>query len=226
MHLPDVPYMPLRLMSEERDFLNSLEGKIEHILIGRKEGEVFSVLGYTEGRMKFVPCEPYLEEREVGEYVTIDLNLNTKEVREERGKGVYNYTSGEGLLLMGTLGMYGIVRAFSPQQFARERFQQEFYGRAVGYLQENKADLKREVEQIPIYEGPLMDVERRLGKKLEFIDLQRPDQFLSCRDTFWLRVEAARRGADMVIQYTPGSAVGTPVRVRRGEVKVVLKEDL
>ena len=212
MFITDVPYMPLRLEKEERHFLDSLEGKVEHILIGRREEERFSVLGYNHGRMKFVPCEPYVEERDVEEYVRVERNGVTGEVTEQRGRGVY-YNDRELLLFLGTVGLYGLVRNFSGNQRERERIQEDFYRRAVSYLQQNRKELQRDVGQIPIYEGPIADVERRLGKKLDFVDTGVPDQFLNCRDIFSLRVAAARLGADMIIQYTPGSAVGTPVRI-------------
>jgi|SRR3989344_8489383 len=208
----DVPYIPLRLEKVEKDFLDSLEGKVEHILIGRREGGKFSVLGYNKGRMNFVPYEPYVEEREVEEYVMVERKGVTGEVTEQRGRGVY-YNDRELLLFFGTVGLYGLVREFSGNQRERERIQEDFYGRAVSYLEQNRLELQRDVEKIHIYEGPIEDVERRLGKTLDFIDTGVPDKFLNCGDTFLLRVAAARLGADMIIQYTPGSAVGTPVRI-------------
>src|SRR3989338_1430217 len=211
--IPDVPYMPLRLEQEEKEFLDSLEGKVEHILIGRREKERFSVLGYNNGRMNFVSYEPYLEEREVDEYVMMTRDRMTGEITEQRGRGVY-YNDVELLLFLGTGGLYGLVRDFSGNQRERERIQELFYERAREYVTQNRKELQRDVEQIPIYEGPVEDVERRLGKTLNFIDTGVPDKFLNCGDTFLLRVAAARLGADMIIQYTAGSAVGTPMRVR------------
>ena len=115
----DVPYIPLRLEKVEKDFLDSLEGKVEHILIGRREGGKFSVLGYNKGRMNFVPYEPYVEEREVEEYVMVERKGVTGEVTEQRGRGVY-YNDRELLLFFGTVGLYGLVREFSGNQ--REGF--------------------------------------------------------------------------------------------------------
>ncbi len=212
--MPDVPYMPLRLDCEEKDFLDSLEGKINHILIVRKEEKSLSVLGYTGGSMRFVHYEPYVEERDVKEYVRIDWHRGTGEVNEAREEGVYYLTNKELLLSACTLNMYSIVRLLLPQQREREEKQTLFYATALEYLRRNKAELEREVKQIPIYEGSLVDLERRLGRVLDFMDTGKPEQFLKAKDTFWLRVEAARLGADMVIQYTPGSAIGTPVRFR------------
>lgn len=214
MHLPDVPYMPLRLEKEEKEFLDSLEGKIDTVLVARREGEMFSVLGYNEGRMKFVPWEPYVEDRDVKEYVQAEVNRKTGEQTYEVSMGAFYYSGREEVLMLGTLMVYGLIRAFSPMQYERERRREVFYRRSKEYLTLNTTEVEEELKRILVYEGPLKDVMARLGVEVENITLPGVEQFISAKDIFQLRVEAARLGADAVIQYTPGSAIGTPVRFR------------
>ncbi len=169
MQLPDVPYMPLRLEKErdglESNFFKFLETTMEHILIGRQEKKLFSVLGYNGRKMNFLPSEPYVEERDVQEYVQVDWRQQGKrhDITVQRSKGVYLDDTGIILTLL-TGGIYGLVRTYSSSQKERERRQQNFYRRAKEYLDKNKSDLQTIVDAIPIYVGPMADVEQRVGR--------------------------------------------------------------
>ena len=52
---------------------------------------------------------------------------------------------------------------------------------------------------------------------MEFDKCYRHRTFMQQADDFWLRVDAFCLGADAVVHYQPGSAIGTPVKFVKNE---------
>jgi hypothetical protein len=103
---------------------------------------------------------------------------------------------------------------------------QWFYGGREEIVTANQMDLNDKIKDIRLYQGGLEEVAAVLGKELELVDTGKPQTFIKVEkrdgsyasilpDTDWLRLEAFKLHADAVIHYQPGSAIGTPVRIKR-----------
>jgi len=56
-----------------------------------------------------------------------------------------------------------------------------------------------------------------LGFALERVDTKDPKTYIAAEDTFYLRVKAHLMGADAIVHYQPGSAIGTPVKYAKNK---------
>jgi len=89
----------------------------------------------------------------------------------------------------------------------RIRKNDEYRRKRDEFEKANLADLEKAVKDIKVYQGTIEGVER--------IDTGKPETFIKAKDTFWLRVKAYNLGADAVINYQPGSSIGTPVKYKK-----------
>ncbi len=76
--------------------------------------------------------------------------------------------------------------------------------------------LEESVKDIRVYQGTIDEVSEDLGKELERVDINQPETFIQAPDSknknLALRLLAKYLGADAIVHYQPGSALGTPVR--------------
>ena len=68
-------------------------------------------------------------------------------------------------------------------------------------------ELTENIKDVRVYQGSLENVER--------VDTGNPETFIRASDTFGLRVKAYLLGADAVVEYQPGSSIGTPVKFKK-----------
>jgi len=195
MAIPSLPNVPIDMDAETRNFLESLEGKLDEIDVARVEGEDLYVLGLKK--------EFY------------DLILWDFEIVMDRVSGQVRETSFKKLESIDTV----FARAFSfglyelSSNIRQRKIQTKEYERKVAqYKIANLNDIKEKVKDVRIYQGNFDEVQRELGRSLERVDTGKPETFLEAHGPLWLRVEAYLHGADAIIHYQPGSSIGTPVR--------------
>lgn len=92
---------------------------------------------------------------------------------------------------------------------------EEFFRHTNLYIDENKKEAQEKTKNIKIYQGPLDEVEKELGKKLEIINTEGPQTFLHTDSVELMVAEAYVLGADAIVHYQPGSAIGTPVKFKK-----------
>lgn len=99
---------------------------------------------------------------------------------------------------------------FMPRQRERRRLTKEYKQDLNALVEEHLNNLKEAVKNIEVYPG-VPD----LGVPFERVDTGKPDKFIQAKDLFWLRVHAYELGANGIINYQPGSLIGTPVRFKK-----------
>ncbi len=210
LYLPSFPKIPYELSTDDKKFLETLEGRIDDILAASKEAENWQVLGHRGGKLCFRnygSCE-FIHEKGVKEYVFLEGNPKTGEVHESPFSSP-NYT------LNDFLGALFPSRRPSLSREERSNRRGQFFRQVDVYLAKNRDELSKKIKHIRIYQATIPEVERITGKELEIVDTKRPEQFIECQDSFWLRVQSYQLGADAVVHYQPGSAIGTPVRFKK-----------
>ncbi len=212
MHLfiPPFPKSPYEIGAPEVKFFQSLEGRIDDILVASKEAENWHVLGHRGGTLCFRDYgnSVFIHEEGVKEYVSLEGNSKTGEVNESSFPSP-DYTFKD---FLGTL-----FHSRRPALSREERWNRRelFMKRVDAYLRMNRQELEKKVELIKVYQATIPEVEKIIGRELVIVDTKRPEQFIECQDSFWLRVQAYQLGADAVVHYQPGSAIGTPVRFKK-----------
>lgn len=216
MQLPPLPLVPIDLDQREKDFLTSLDGKIDRILVAGRGVDKLFVMGNREGALYFNQIDPnYVNSWAVREYVTIDRDKSTGKVDTCLFCGPDYVSPKEVLLGVATLSGYLIYRGlWSEKQRGLRGLQKEFHKEAISFRQQNLRDIQERVKDIRLYQGTLEEVERDFQRPLERVDTGKPETYIKEQDPFWLRVEAYLLGANAVVHYQPGSVIGTLVRFK------------
>ena len=193
-----------------------LPEKINEVLVTRREGDKFVVLGRTNNPKS--DSRPYLYK--------IILDRTTYEIKEDQRWCKYNDSALFILPTLFTLGTY----YFLPPVRKRADRDGDFDREVNSYWHANMEDLASAVEGIPIYQLTIDGAERYTGP-LEVVETGNATKFVEADDfgewksltlppewqskDFWLRVRARELGADALVHYQAGSpARATPVRFR------------
>ena len=197
MYIPKPPQIPLEMDERARETLYSIgnhrffpkAARVEDNLLGEK---VLYVLG------NHLPSS-----FSGGNAVTV-ANLDTGCVNTVSFKspGVLH-----GLAGICSLGLAYLIPSFRR----RNSIEKEHKRLAEQYKEANLQDMIRAIAHIDVRQGSIADAERDLGP-LERVSTREPETFITGKDNFWLRVKAYLLGADAIVEYQPGSSIGTPVR--------------
>ncbi|MFC1723365.1 hypothetical protein ACFL0V_04450 [Nanoarchaeota archaeon] len=115
--------------------------------------------------------------------------------------------------IMCTIFSAGVYAALASPWLVRRAKKRELYCAMVKAVrQANTDEAVEKIGPIKVYQGSQGEVQQELGRQLERVDIGRPETFIKASDLFSLRIAAYRHGADAVVRYQPGSAIGTPVR--------------
>ena len=212
MQLPSLPQIPIGLDQESIHFLKSLEGKVDEILVARKEGDLLSVLGYRGGRLYFSDGYPAVSSYGVKDYVTITRTQSDVSETSFRGPDYKNLRDVVAGIL--TIGFFIAYFELNARHRQLQRDQEKFHSLAAQMKKQNLQDIEEKIKPIRLYQADQAGVERDVGRTLERVDTGKPETYLHANDTFWLRVEAYQLGADAIVSYQPGSAIGTPVKFK------------
>ena len=214
MQLPPLPLIPIDLNQGEKDFLRSLDGKVDSILVAGREDNKLYAMGNRGGSLYFPKGHDCINSFNVKEYVTINNNpaAGITEVSSFQGPDYKNWKDLAAFML--TAGLYALGLELTVAQRARRSLQRAFHSRARGFRKQNHADIEEKIKSIRLYQGTIEEVAGELGKPLERVDTGKPETYLHKNDPFWLRMEAYLLGANAVVHYQPGSAIGTPVRFK------------
>lgn len=192
MEIPDVPVVPMDLDDNTKDFLKSLEDRLNRIDAVRVFNDKVHVLGTSLG--------------------WIDTHYH--EIVKDRTSGRESKTSFkepgsvEGLLgIIFTLGIYYAL-VEEPREFSLRN-----YNRMVKqYTEANLTEAEKKVKDVRVFQGTVDEISGELGRPLERVDTGKAETFLWGSDMLNLRILAYKMGANAVVHYQPGSAMGTPVR--------------
>ena len=174
--------------------------RLEKIDVIRKIGNQMHVLGRNGKFSKYLNHIVY--DITYGEIIDEDFFIK---------KDKDDLIRSEALSLFG-VGIPFLIYELMPKQRERRRKTKEYNKTLKDFKDANMKDLIEAVKDIRVYQGSIKDVERDSGNKLKRIDTEKPETFIRAKDTFWLRVKAYSLGADAVINYQPGSSMGTPVK--------------
>jgi len=206
MILPDLPKVPIVMDSETKGFLSGLEYKLNNIeAAGFEEGN-FHVLG-TKGYD--LNCDPlnyveFVRDKETGE-VTETSFENPDLFRTNCVKWI-------------TAGLYTLT----PGMRQRREQKEKYHGKASLYKTQNLEDIRKKIQDIRVYQGTIEEIQAEIGVDVRRVDTEKPETYLTAKNSFWLRVEAYLLGADAVVHCQPGSSIGTPVKYadeKKGPVK-------
>ncbi len=118
------------------------------------------------------------------------------------------------------------ISRFSFKKSSKERHTKtkQYFRKVKEIGESNMEDLRKYVEEIKLYQGNMEEISKDLGVELKRVDrndnYDKHRTFMQQMDDFWLRVEAFCVGADAVVHYQPGSAIGTPVKFVKKEQEV------
>lgn len=218
MQLPPLPQIPLDLDTDNRQFLESLDGRLDRILVARKEGDKLHVMGKKGRGSVYFEGERVVVSYPQGglNYVTLERDTSSGEVQESSSLDVWSWSNKEKKLAWSTLGIgYAIWWTyFSKERKQRVEAEDNFKNKASHYYQQNLDDIRQKVKHIPVLQSPLSEAESRLGQKLDFVETGSADTFIHASELLWLRAKAYLLGADAIVHYQPGSAIGTPVKFK------------
>jgi hypothetical protein len=98
--------------------------------------------------------------------------------------------------------------------FLNERLQKEKeYEKILTHISVNNyTNLRKELDKINIYQLSIGDAENKLKTTLEIIETGSQQKFLKAQNDSNLLLKAYILGADAIVEYQPGSAMGTPVK--------------
>ncbi len=215
MQLPPLPLVPIDLDREETEFLTSLDGKIDGILVAGRERNQLQVLGNRGGHLSFLENYDYVNTYNVRDYVVINRENDTGKIDVCSFPGPDYKTWKDEVAFLLTVGLYTAYQRFISTTQRRKRIiQKAFNSKALFFRDQNLANIAERIKPIRLYQGTMEEVERDLGRPLERVDTGKPETYIQKKDPFWLRVEAYLLGANAVAHYQPGSAIGTPVRFK------------
>ncbi len=193
--------------------MNQKYEKLEEIDVVRKEGNKIHILGRSGPYMNHETPSGVVHE--LGKY----LHHITYDPSSYRFIDKISFKRNEGRLfrlgqLLSFLGI-GVPLLFYqslPKAVENRNGTAWYWNKVKTFQEENMEDLKEAIKDIKIYQGIIEEVSRELGVELKRVDTGKPETFVQEKDSFWLRVKAHLLGADAVVHYQPGSAVGTPVK--------------
>lgn len=201
MKLPKLPYGMIDVDKDAKTFIDSLgekhfyDGVFYHkvrfvVAFGIKDG-ILHVLG-TAGDYNQL-------------YFEIKRNVATGFTEEI----AFEPNEGPGVLSAITLTLYDRL----PDTKKRRKQTKEFWNLHDGLAEMNRKDIDEKIKNIRIFQGTIEEVERDLGVSLERVETGKSETFIKAESDYFLRVEAYRAGADLVVHYQPGSSIGTPVKI-------------
>jgi len=193
MKLPNAPQIPLELDDRVKEYLDSLEVRLDSVDSVKVEGDVVHVLGRKN---------KYRYEIEADLITGREFENSFKDVR----------TISTGLCRMFTLGLYSLlipsVRYRKKQTTAYVRNMEDFIESNLSYMN--------------VYQGGLLEAEKAIGKELEFINTGQNSTFLRRKgyESGYKRliIDSYNLGAIAIIHYTMQRCgdyyhhIGTPVR--------------
>ncbi len=115
-----------------------------------------------------------------------------------------------------TLGLHKLYTSI-PFIKRDKRKTREFNQNFNKFQNANMSELTEAIKDIRIYQGTIDEVANDLGFALERVDTKDPKTYIAAEDTFYLRVKAHLMGADAIVHYQPGSAIGTPVKYAKNK---------
>ncbi len=80
MQIPPLPFVPIDLDRQEKDFLTSLDGKVDNILVAGRENNKLYVLGNKGGDLSFLENYGCVYSCNVREYVSINRENDTVKI--------------------------------------------------------------------------------------------------------------------------------------------------
>jgi len=207
--------------------------RLEEIDVIRYEDEKIHVLGRSGNKLYHIVHDAQTKE------ILEEDSFKQKEFGEEAGLCTFLATCGVGLVIVGGaeggVGEGGIPILTNAQMLlmlpaavagyatpfldylrpsVRERLRKtkRFNKTTQEFKNRNMDDLTEAVKDIRVYQEPVAGVEQALGRPLEIVDTGKSETFIKDKDSFWLRVKAYCLGANAVVDYQPGSSIGTPVK--------------
>ncbi len=206
MYIPDIPYIPLRLNDKGKEFLRSLEDRVDVIIAAGFDGYITLNVFGIKGSASFIDNK--IEGYFVKEYKIVKkyLNIGLDEVSEESFKDPLKPF----WPIVATAGLYMLSSSY---RIGRRR-EKEFWRKANQIKQQNTEEMEGEVRHIRLYQGSIKEVERDLDTVLTRVDTKKPETYLHAENPLMLRVRAHLLGANAVVHYQPSSAIGTPVKFK------------
>lgn len=193
MDIPRVPIAPLDIDEDAKKFLSSfsLEGKMHQIEAIGIEGNDVYVLGQHHYPDRF-----------------FEIVYNKEGYDRQssfRAAGALESVLPSVL----TLGLFQLT----PWMSARRHKSREYKEKVDNFKAKNMADAEEKLKHIKVYQIDVSSLEKQLKKPLEIVDTGRAEQYLAASDTFYLRIEAYRLGADAIsnLQAFDNYLAGTPV---------------
>ena len=206
LNLPNLPNIQIDLDDHIKNYLSKFqEDNNTRIESARVEEGTLNILsiGYNEWG---------------NEYVYHEANVDLANYQSKR-------TSVEKPIpgCLATIFSLGLVN-FHPSIKEANKKISEHYRKHSDHIKKNTEEIENLVNHIEIYQGSIDEVEKNLGRKLEYIDTDKADKFIkgqSCiridGEKFWLRVAGYQLGAELLVNYNPQFSIATPVRFARVE---------
>jgi len=191
MNKLSIPRVPIDMDKDTREFLESLEDKLDEVKIVRVEDGNIHALGSKYG--SYFHEDIYLSE--------VVKNIESGEITQTTFKNPSIPRS-----IIANLVTVGI------HTYKRRQKKREFYKRVYQFRDANNKDIEETIKHIKFYQGDLAEVQDQLGKPLKLVDTGTLETYLEARDERLLRVKAYDLGADAIIHYLPEPIIGTPVR--------------
>lgn len=190
--------------------MNHKYERLEEIDVVRKEGNNVHVLG----RSGTYECPNRVEPGKYLHHLTYDASNYRviDEISFKRNEGSL-FKFGKFFSFFG-IGLPFLFYQTTPHAIKNRNLTEWQWTKVNEFQKANLEDLKDAIKDIKIYQGTTEEVEKELGVELKRIDTGKPETFIQGEDSFWLRVKAHLLGADAVVHYQPGSAIGTPVKYK------------
>jgi len=200
MNLPKLPFSMIDVDAETKALLDSLDRKWYSDGVFPHSVEYLEAVGIKNGILYILGRAGKLGQM----CFEIRKNLSTGEIEDVAFE---HYEPG--LVSAMTLSLY----EYLPGTKKRRKQTKEFWRLRDDIIRINKADIDEKIKNITVYQLSLEEVERSLGIKLQLVDTGKPEKFLDAESEYYLRAEAYKAGADIVVNFQKGSSVGTPVKI-------------
>lgn len=196
MRIPDVPIVPMDLDERTREFLGSLDDRLDKSRLDKIDAvKVDGNKVYVLGTYDCLP-KHYRE-------IVHDM------IREE---SVTSFNDSRGffddIATILTLSLYYYLIVIEDKEERIKKYEQK----VSEYIQANLTEAEARVKDIRVFQGSVDEVAKELGRPLERVDTGKPETYLHVADTLNLRVQAYHLGANAVVHCQPGSSIGTPVK--------------
>lgn len=201
MNLPKLPYGMIDIDADTKAVLESLEEK--WFSDGVFNHKVCSVeaFGIKDNILHIIG--------RAGGYNQLYFEIKKNIINGFTEEVVFEPNNGPGMISLCTLTLYDWL----PDTKKRRKQTEDFWNLRDGLAAMNKKDIDEKIKDIRIFQGTIKEVERDLGVPLERVDTGKSETFIKAESDYFLRTEAYRAGADLIVHYQPGSSIGTPVKI-------------